>query len=207
MCGVAFISGCSSVQFGVLFVGNGLAPFVAAIFAGNFHSNVAEPAVGLGAVPVLDVGRDGDHGAGGQADGRFALFLVPAFACGANQQLAAALGRVVDMPVVAAAGLKGNVGQKQTGFRVGQRVQERLANEKLGISGVCGTGFKNILLLKFMFIHALHTCCLLFFYVPALLCLTLRRWDTMWLLYFFKTPYRKNCPHNGLSYRVRAVDL
>ena len=75
MCGVAFISGCSSVQFGVLFVGNGLTPFVAAIFAGNFHSNVAEPAVGLGTVPVLDVGRDGDHGAGGQADGRFALFL------------------------------------------------------------------------------------------------------------------------------------
>ena len=72
MCGVAFISGCSSVQFGVLFVGNGLTPFVAAIFAGNFHSNVAEPAVGLGTVPVLDVGRDGDHGAGGQADGRFA---------------------------------------------------------------------------------------------------------------------------------------
>ena len=84
MCGVAFISGCSSVQFGVLFVGNGLAPFVAAIFAGNFHSNVAEPAVGLGTVPVLDVGRDVDHGAGGQADGRFALFLVPAFACGAG---------------------------------------------------------------------------------------------------------------------------
>ena len=143
MCGVAFISGCSSVQFGVLFVGNGLAPFVAAIFAGNFHSNVAKPAVGLGTVPVLDVGRDGDHGAGGQADSGFALFLVPAFACGANQQLAAALGRVVDMPVVAAAGLKGNVGQKQAGFRVGQRVQERLANEKLGISGVCGTGAKT----------------------------------------------------------------
>ena len=143
MCGVAFISGYSSVQFGVLFVGNGLAPFVAAIFAGNFHSNVAEPAVGLGTVPVLDVGRDGDHGAGGQADGRFAFFLVPAFACGANQQLAAALGRVVDMPVVAAAGLKGNVGQKQASFGVGQRVQERLANEKLGISGVCGTGAKT----------------------------------------------------------------
>ena len=102
MCGVAFISGCSSVQFGVLFVGNGLTPFVAAIFAGNFHSNVAEPAVGLGTVPVLDVGRGGDHGAGGQADGRFALFLVPAFACGTNQQLAAALGGVVDVPVVAA---------------------------------------------------------------------------------------------------------
>ena len=135
MCGVAFISGCSSVQFGVLFVGNGLTPFVAAIFAGNFHSNVAEPA--------------------------------------------AALGCVVDVPVVAAAGFKGNVGQKQAGFGVGQRVQERLANEKLGVSRVCGTGAKNILLLKFMFIHALHTCCLLFFCVPALLCLTLRRWDTM----------------------------
>lgn len=97
-----FIRGCLSVQFGVLFVGNGLTPFVAAIFAGNFHSNVAEPAVGLGTVPVLDVGRDGDHGAGGQADGGFALFLVPAFACGTNQQLAAALGCMVDVPVVAA---------------------------------------------------------------------------------------------------------
>ena len=123
MCGVAFISGCSSVQFGVLFVGNGLTPFVAAIFAGNFHSNVAEPAVGLGTVPVLDVGRDGDHGAGGQADSGFAFFLVPAFACGANQQLAAALGGVVDVPVVAAAGLKGNVAKNRpvlgsvSGFR------------------------------------------------------------------------------------------
>lgn len=64
-------------------------------------------------------------------------------------------------------------------FGVGQRVQERLANEKLGVSGVCGTGSKNILLLKSMFIHTLHTCCLLFFCVPALLCLTLRRGDTI----------------------------
>ena len=56
---------------------------------------------------------------------------------------AVGLGRVVDMPVVAAAGLKGNVGQKQASFGVGQRVQERLANEKLGISGVCGTGAKT----------------------------------------------------------------
>ena len=36
---------------------------------------MAEPAVGLGTVPVLDVGRDGDHGAGGQADSGFAFFL------------------------------------------------------------------------------------------------------------------------------------
>ena len=84
---------------------------------------MAEPAVGLGTVPMLDVGRDGDHGAGSQADGRFALFLVPAFACGTNQQLAAALGCVVDVPVVAAAGFKGNVGQNRpvlgsvSGFR------------------------------------------------------------------------------------------
>ena len=92
----------SVFQFFVFCIAYRLTPFVAAIFAGNFHSNVAEPAVGLGTVPVLDVGRDGDHGAGGQADGRFALFLVPAFACGTNQQLAAALGGVVDVPVVAA---------------------------------------------------------------------------------------------------------
>ena len=63
------------LQFGIAFVIYRLQPLVAGLFAGHFHGNVAEPAVGLGTVPVLDVGRDGDHGAGGQADGRFAFFL------------------------------------------------------------------------------------------------------------------------------------
>ena len=63
------------LQFGVLFIGDRLQPLVAAALAGDLHGDVAEPAVGLGTVPVLDVGRDGDHGAGGQADGRFAFFL------------------------------------------------------------------------------------------------------------------------------------
>ena len=109
----------------------------------------------------------------------FSLFLIITASCHADKNLPAAGFRVVDVPVVAAAGFKGNVGQKQAGFGVGQRVQERLANEKLGVSGVCCTSSKNILLLKSMFIHTLHTCCLLFFCVPALLCLTLRRWDTI----------------------------
>ena len=198
---------CSLFQFLIFFFTHWFTPLTAAVFSGYFHSQMGEPAVRRSAVPVLYTGHNVDHIAGVQLLRLFAPFLIVAPACHADEDLPAALARLVDMPVVAAAGLKGNVGQKQAGFRVGQRVQERLANEKLGISGVCGTGSKNILLLKFMFIHALHTCCLLFFYVPALLCLTLRRWDTMWLLYFFKIPYRKNCPHNGLSYRVRAVDL
>ena len=53
------------------------------------------------------------------------------------------------------------------------------ATDRTALLAALAQGPKNILLLKFMFIHELHTCCLLFFCVPALLCLTLRRWDTM----------------------------
>ena len=63
---------------------------------------MAEPAVGLGTVPVLDLSVDGDDIAGLQAPGRLARFLIPALAGGTQQQLSAALGGMVDVPVVAA---------------------------------------------------------------------------------------------------------
>ena len=42
----------------------------------------------------------------------FALLLIPALAGGADQQLTAAAFGVVDMPVVPAARLKGDIGQE-----------------------------------------------------------------------------------------------
>ena len=63
---------------------------------------MAEPAVRLGAVPVLDVCGDGDDGARGQADGCLALLLIPALTGGADQELSAAFRSVVDVPVVPA---------------------------------------------------------------------------------------------------------
>ena len=87
-------------------------------------------------MPVLDVRRNHDDAALVQADRRLALFLIPAFACGAEQQLTAARSRVMDVPVVAAARLKGDVRREQTGLGVGQRVQKRVADEKLGVGGI-----------------------------------------------------------------------
>ena len=73
---------------------------------------MTEPAVLLCTVPVLYIGRDNDYIAAFKASGGFALFNIPAAACGADKYLSAALGGVMDMPVVAARRLKGHICQK-----------------------------------------------------------------------------------------------
>ena len=70
---------------------------------------MGEPAVRRGAMPVLHPGGDVDHVAGMELPGRLAPFLVPASAGHAEQNLSAALAGVVDVPVVPAARLKGDV--------------------------------------------------------------------------------------------------
>ena len=99
------------LQFGIAFVIYRLQPLVAGLFAGHFHGNVAEPAAGLGTVPVLDLRRNHNDRAGREAYGFLAFLLVPALACGANKNLPAARFGMVDMPIVAAARLKGDVCQ------------------------------------------------------------------------------------------------
>ena len=83
-------------------VRNGFTPLVARLLAGALDGDVAEPAVLLRAVPVLDPGRDGHHVAGVQGLRALACLLIPAQTIRAQQQLAAAFCRVVDVPVVAA---------------------------------------------------------------------------------------------------------
>ena len=73
-------------------------------------------------MPVLDVGGDCHDAALMQTDSRLALLLIPALAGGAEQKLTAALGSVVDMPVVTTPRLEAHIGGKQTALRVGQRV-------------------------------------------------------------------------------------
>ena len=98
---------------------------------------MAEPAVLLRSVPVLDVGGDHHNAALVQADGGLAFLLVPALASRAEQELTASFVCVVDMPVVAASRLEGHVGGEQAAFRIGQRIQERIAGEVLGIYALC----------------------------------------------------------------------
>ena len=107
-------------------------------------------------MPVLDVCGDGDDGARGQADGGLALLLIPALTGSADQELSAALGGVVDVPVVAAAWLEGHVGQEDAGGRVGQRVQKGLSDKILGVGVVGHTGAEDVLLFKGFFVAAFH---------------------------------------------------
>lgn len=132
-------------------MGYRLAPLVLAILAGNLHGDMAEPAVLLRSVPVLDVGGDHHNTALVQADGGLAFLLVPALASRANQELTAPFVRMVDMPVVAASRLKGHVGGEQAAFRIGQRIQERIAGEVLGIGGVRRSRAECVDLLELLF--------------------------------------------------------
>lgn len=61
-------------------------------------------------MPVFRAGRDVNRHARLQTDGFFAIGLVPAATCGAEQNLiATAVGAVVDVPVVAAPWFESNV--------------------------------------------------------------------------------------------------
>lgn len=65
------------------------------------------------------------------------LFLIPALTVYADEQLTAADLCAMDVPVVAEAGLKGYVGNKDRLFRLGQRVERALDGEEPGI-GIVG---------------------------------------------------------------------
>ena len=65
------------------------------------------------------------------------LFLIPALTVYADEQLTAADLCAMDVPVVAEAGLKGYVGNKDRLFRLGQGVEIAFASEKPGI-GIVG---------------------------------------------------------------------
>lgn len=91
-----------------------------------------------------------------QTDSGFAFFLIPAFTSRANQELTASFVCMVNMPVIAAPRLKGHIGGKQTALRVGQRIQKRIAHEKMSISGIGRSRAEYIDLLELFFAFILH---------------------------------------------------
>ena len=94
----------------VLLIGDRLQPFIGGLFPRHLYGQMGKPAVLGGAVPVFDPGGDHHGVAGLELPGFLAPFLLPAPALGAEQDLAAVLLCLVDVPVVAAARLKGHVG-------------------------------------------------------------------------------------------------
>ena len=93
-----------------------------------------EPAVGRGAVPVLDAGGDVHRDARRHLDGGLAPFLVVAAAGGADEDLPAAGLGVVDVPVVAAAGLERHA--EGGNLRGRERVQVAAPREILRVGRV-----------------------------------------------------------------------
>ena len=90
------------VECGVFRVRDGLAPFVARLLAGALDGDVAEPAVLLRAVPVLDLGGADDHVPGPDFLDGLAPFLGQADPGGDDEHLS----HRMDMPVGAGAGFK-----------------------------------------------------------------------------------------------------
>ena len=99
----------ASPQLFIGFFRHRLAPLVGGALAGYFHCQMREPAIGCSTVPVLDLRGNVHHIARMQLLRRFVPFLIVAPACHADKDLSAALYSMVDVPVVPAARLKGDV--------------------------------------------------------------------------------------------------
>ena len=87
-----------------------LKPLVGSILACNLEGKVGKPTVGSSSVPVLHVGRNMDYCAGENLLCRFSRFLIPTSASHTDEHLSAAFSGTVDVPIVAATGFEGDVG-------------------------------------------------------------------------------------------------
>ena len=96
-----------SLQFVIRFICYWFQPLIAGSLLHIFMiGQMLEPRVLGGSMPVLDSSGDGDDGARSHLDGFLSPFLIPAATRDADEHLH---GLVVDVPVVTASRLKGDV--------------------------------------------------------------------------------------------------
>ena len=96
-------------------------------------------------MPVFDFRWNDNDAARGETDRVFAGFLIPAFACRADEDLTAAFCCVVDVPVVAAAGFKRYIGEKNAALVWScQWIEIRGADEILGEGAVFRAESENV---------------------------------------------------------------
>ena len=86
----------------ILRVADGLAPLVAAFLAGNLNCDMAEPTVGLCAVPVLNTCRNIDAVTWIHFYSFFTFFLIISSSGNTYQDLSTATFCVMNMPVISA---------------------------------------------------------------------------------------------------------
>ena len=103
-----------------------LQPLVAGTFLNILMiSQMLEPGATLGTVPMLHFGRNGDDGAGSHLLRLLAPFMIPAMTGNADEHLHLL---VVDVPIVAATGLEGDIHHTATDI-----CQITLTNEILAV--------------------------------------------------------------------------
>lgn len=135
MCGDSF-------QLAVVRIGDWLAPFSAALLAGDLQRKMREPAIRRGTVPVFDLGGDIDNGAGGQLNGILAPFLIVSPAADTDEHLTASASGVVDVPVVAAGRLEGHIVDRH--LLCGNRRKVALPHEELPVGIFSPMGKKMV---------------------------------------------------------------
>ncbi len=121
------------LQIVIYFLRYRLTPLVGGFLTGNLYRDMAEPAIPFGPMPVLHSGRDRNDHTGDQAYRLLAFLLIPSAACRADQQLSSASFGVMNVPVIAASGFKGDICQEYrtlAGFR--QRIQIGIPDKILG---------------------------------------------------------------------------
>lgn len=90
-------------------VADGLKPLDARVFSRKLECQMRKPAVVRGAVPMLDAGGNGNDGSGRHLDQRVPPGLIIVAAADANQYLPAVFLCLMDMPMIPAARLEGDV--------------------------------------------------------------------------------------------------
>ncbi len=141
----------------VVLVSYRIAPLICGFLARNLDRNMTEPGSGRCAMPVFHVGRNQDKRAFLQMDGFFSFFLIPAFACGADQHLAAAGFCAMYMPEISAAGLEGYIGDEQGRLSgLYQRIQIRIPRKVLGEHGVFKSFAKRVGFVELFFVCKFH---------------------------------------------------
>ena len=96
-------------QCPISFLCHWFTPFVGGTLAGNLHRQMRKPAIGGSTMPVLDLRGNIHYISRMQLLRCLAPFLIVAPACHADKDLPAALCGMMDVPVVPAARLKGDV--------------------------------------------------------------------------------------------------
>ena len=96
----------------ILLIAHSLQPLVGGVLARYFKGEVGKTAVFCGTMPMLHVGRNMDDCAWENLLRRLAFFLIPTASGNTHKHLPSAICGVMYVPIVAAARLEGDIGER-----------------------------------------------------------------------------------------------